>query len=121
MVETENGLEEKLFRYEMDFFCAEFCKVQNNLESRLSEHFYEIGSSGVKITRDEVIQALSVLVEDRKIEISEFKVDMMEKNTALVRYKAHFKENGKVSWRTSIWKKNKCDWTMYYHQGTNCK
>lgn len=79
------------------FFCADFCKVQNNLESRLDEHFYEIGSSGVKITRDEVIQALSVLVEDRKIEISEFKVDMMEKNTALVRYKAHFNENGKVS------------------------
>ena len=108
MAETENGLEKKLFRYEMDFFSAEFCKVPYNLECRLGEHFYEIGSSGVKITRDEVIQALSVLVEDRKIEISEFKVDMMEKNTALVRYKAHFKENGKVSWRTSIWKKNKC-------------
>ena len=60
-------------------------------------------------------------MEDRKIEISEFNVDMMEKNTALVCYKAQFKENGKVSWRTSIWKKNKCDWTMYYHQGTDCK
>ena len=49
MVETENGLEKKLFRYEMDFFSAEFCKVPNNLESRLSEHFYEIGSSGKRI------------------------------------------------------------------------
>ena len=102
-------------------FLCRVLSVSNNLECRLGECFYEIGSSGVKITRDEVIQALSVLVEDRKIEISEFNVDLMEKNTALVRYKAHFKENEKVSWRTSIWKKNKCDWTMYYHQGSDCK
>lgn len=114
-------LKETLFQYEMDFFCAEFCKDVNNLESRISEDFYEIGSSGVEITRDEVIEALSGLVEDREIELSEFAVDMLDENTALARYKAHFKENGKVSWRTSIWKRQKGDWVMFYHQGTECK
>ena len=28
MVETENGLEEKLFRYEMDFFVQSFVRFQ---------------------------------------------------------------------------------------------
>jgi hypothetical protein len=114
-------LKEKLFRYEIDFFCAEFCKDVNNLESRLGEDFYEIGSSGAKITRDEVIQVLSGLVEDREIEISEFAVNMLDEDTTLVRYKASFKENDKESWRISIWKRQKGDWVMFYHQGTECK
>lgn len=54
----------------MDFFCAEFCKDVNNLESRLSEDFYEIGLSG--------------LVEDREIEISEFAVDMLAQNSPII-------------------------------------
>lgn len=115
-----DDLEAKLLRYEKDFFDAKFCGNINNLESRLSECFYEIGSSGKKITREDVIQELSKLSENREIEITQFEVDILDANTVLVRYKANFKDRGKISWRLSIWKKQERDWVLFFHQGTEC-
>lgn len=116
----KGDIEAVLLQYEKDFFNAEFCCNKNNLERRLSEDFYEIGSSGKRIRREEVIHALSELSEDRKIAIIDFKVDMLDDSIALVRYKANQMDTDKVSWRSSIWKRQGCDWVMFYHQGTIC-
>ena len=35
-------LKEKIFRYEMDFFCAEFCKVKDNLESSNNQVYEKV-------------------------------------------------------------------------------
>lgn len=47
-------------------------------------------------------------------------VDILDANTALVRYKANFKDRGNISWRSSIWKRQERGWVMFYHQGTEC-
>lgn len=67
-----------------------------------------------------VMHALSELSEERKIAIIGFEVDMLDDSIALVRYKANQKDADKISWRSSIWKKQGCDWVMFYHHGTIC-
>ena len=110
-------LEKILLQYEYDLFSFNFCNCIENLENRFAEEFIECGISGMH-TRQDVIQYLHNITEDRKIKISEFNIAIINDDAALVRYKAFFEDSGRISSHSSIWVKRDGDWKMFYHQST---
>ena len=110
-------LEKILLQYEYDLFSFKFCNCIANLENRFAEGFIECGISGIH-TRENVIQSLYKITEDRKIDLSDFCVKVLNDDTALVRYKAFFEDNGRISSHSSIWVKRDNDWKIFYHQAT---
>ena len=110
-------INEYLIQCEHDFLSFKFCNCIASLESRFAEEFIECGVSGMH-TRQDVIQYLHKITADRKIELSDFYVDVLNDGIALVRYKAFFKDTGRISSHSSIWVKRDNDWKLYYHQGT---
>ena len=111
-------LEQLILQYEKDFFCRDFCCKIQNLKKRLDDHFQEIGSSGKKIGRQEVIDSLSHKLSDRAIVIEEFQIEILSETAVLAKYIAVFTEQNQKSFRSSIWVKRGNDWRMLYHQGT---
>lgn len=112
-------LEQLILQYEKDFFCRDFCCRVQNLEKRLDDHFQEIGSSGNKIGRQEVIDSLSRNLSDRAIDIEEFQIEILGETAVLAKYIAIFTgERNQKSFRSSVWVKRGNDWKMLYHQGT---
>lgn len=112
-------LEQLIWQYEKDFFCRDFCCKIQNLEKRLDDHFQEIGSSGKKIGRQEVIDSLSHNLSDRAIDIEEFHIEILSDTVVLAKYIAVFTEQNQKSFRSSIWIKRGNAWRILYHQGTN--
>ena len=106
-----------LLQYEYDLFSFNFCNCIENLENRLAEGFIECGISGIH-TRQDVIQSLHKTTEDRKIDLSDFYVEVLSDDVALVRYKAFFEDSGRISSHSSIWVKRDNDWKFFYHQAT---
>ena len=111
------NLNEILLQYEHDFFSYKFCNCIENLENRFADEFIECGISGM-YTRQECIQSLHKISEDRKIDISDFCVQLISCDAALVRYNAYFNNCGTISSRSSIWVKRNNDWKIFYHQAT---
>ncbi len=112
-------LEQLILQYEKDFFYRDFCCKIQNLEKRLDDHFQEIGSSGKRISRQEVIDSLSHNLSDRAIVIEEFQIEVLSETALLAKYIAVFAEQNQKSFRSSIWVKRGNDWRMLYHQGTD--
>jgi len=110
-------IERILLQYEYDLFSCKFCNCIANLENRFAEGFTECGISGIH-TRQDVMQSLHKITEDRKIHLSDFYVEVLSDDVALVRYKAFFEDTGRISSHSSIWVKKDSDWKIFYHQAT---
>jgi hypothetical protein len=110
-------IKERILQYEKDFFSREFCCVIENLENRIDIGFIECGVSGIH-SRQDVINALSIITEDRDITINGFECGLLSEAVVLARYKAHFNTTGRESYHSSVWLKVGNDWKIYYHQST---
>lgn len=79
----------------------------------LSEDFEEFGSSGKVITKADVLKADGSLPE---YELSDFSVQILGENAALVKYRAS--TTGQNSYRSSVWVNYGNRWQMLHHQST---
>jgi len=104
--------------------------IRNNaefVEDLLHNDFEEIGRSGRCYDRQQTIAALKIERGHTQIFSEDFKLTMIAKGVALLRYKSfQLDADGKVirqTERLSIWllsalEKNYGQWQMRFHQGT---
>lgn len=84
----------------------------------LAEEFVEFGSSGRQFTKAEIVAALQA---EAPVEVtaSEFKVQLLSSQVALVTYRAQRHGEPPVhTLRSSIWELREGQWQMVFHQGT---
>lgn len=120
MINSES-LRDHLFRLEKRLLAPEIRHSQDELTALLADDFIEIGSSGQIYDRQAIIKELSE-ESTVKIAISDFSLRVPVENIALVTYRAGIcMESGasvKYSLRSSIWRQNRGQWRMIFHQGT---
>lgn len=115
------NIEQRILKYENDFFVKKFCEEIENLHDRIHDEFIEFGKSGQVFDKSSVIAYLNNLDADRKIDIHSFKIKIIKKDLILANYISYDKEIEVKALRTSIWIKESSDWKLYFHQGTATK
>lgn len=84
----------------------------------LADGFIEFGSSGRTFTKEQIISSLRAEAPVT-VTATEFKVELLSPNAALVTYRAHrHSEPPVLTLRSSIWQLKQGRWQMVFHQGT---
>lgn len=102
-------LEKSLFKYK-------YMKDIGYLNEIIDDRYIEVGKSGRKINKEDVIKELSKLKEDRKISIYNFTSEQIDEKTYIIHYIT--KSNADNTYRTSIWKKEKNKIKIIFHQAS---
>jgi hypothetical protein len=95
-------------------------KDTEEVSSLLSDKFLEFGSSGRVFTRSQILQELAE-ESPREITCSDFQIEMLAPEVALVTYRTVRNEAGlppRHTLRSSIWQKEGDRWRVRFHQGT---
>ena len=91
------------------------------LEELLDDDFRELGVSGIEWTRPAIVEALRDEAFSKRT-ISDFRVQRMAPDVALVTYRAHRaaipERPAADSLRSSLWRLRRGRWRMTFHQGT---
>jgi len=91
------------------------------LEELLDDDFRELGVSGIEWTRPAIVEALRDEAFSERT-ISDFRVQRMAPDVALVTYRAHRaaipERPAADSLRSSLWRLRRGRWRMTFHQGT---
>ncbi|WP_312686330.1 DUF4440 domain-containing protein [Kosakonia sp.] len=93
------------------------------LSKILHREFFEIGRSGKRYDRQQVIDALIAEDNDQHIHSTDFALSELSATSVLLTYRSfRVDERGDIfsqTWRTSLWVKSDDDvWQMRFHQGT---
>ena len=84
----------------------------------LAEGFFEFGSSGRTLSKEQIIASLHA-ESPVNCTATEFKVQLLAPQTALVTYRAcRHREPPVFTVRSSIWQQREGLWQMVFHQGT---
>ena len=102
-------LEKKLLEPEIRSSKDELCKL-------LAETFFEFGSSGKVLYKDENINAIQL--SEVQMRLSDFEIHPLSEEIILTTYKIYNELNQQSSLRSSIWKLIDGHWKMHFHQGT---
>ncbi len=88
-----------------------------DLEVLLADDFIEHGSSGRTFTKEMILERLPE--EDKiEMELTGFQAKRLAENVYLTTFRVLRRNDMKYSIRSSIWKENKGQWQMVFHQGT---
>lgn len=109
-------MKDKILKLEKSLFKHEYMSNVDYLKNVIDEKYLEVGKSGRKFNRSDVINDLSVLKEDRQIIIYNFSCEQIDKDTYLVHYITKDGENN--IYRTSIWKKEDENLKIIFHQAS---
>ena len=109
-------MNQKFLELEKSLFKYEFMSNINYLNQIIDNNYKEIGKSGKEFNKEDIIQELSNLKEDRKITIYNFICNNIGENIYLIHYIT--KINTKNIYRTSIWKKENNNFKIIFHQAS---
>ena len=106
---------------EMELLHSDTRKSAQRLNDLLADDFFEIGASGTRYTKDDVIRLLPEEPADRHA-MYDFRATEIAPDIILAIFseeKESFARGERVaSMRSSIWKKRNGRWQMLFHQGT---
>ena len=84
----------------------------------LADSFVEFGSSGRTFTKEEIISSMSA-ESPVNCTATEFNVQLLASQTALVTYRACRQSEPPVfTLRSSLWQQREGQWQLVFHQGT---
>ena len=106
----------KILELEKSLFKYEYMSDVDYLNNVIDDSYLEVGKSGYKITKSDVIEELSKLDEDRNIIIYNFSCSEISNDIFLVHYFTK-KESDNI-FRTSIWKKENNNFKILFHQAS---
>ena len=88
----------------------------------IADDFLEIGSSGRKYSKSDVLDALPDLPR-RKFSLNDFQVRELAPDLALVNYRSQAVAKDSIAWahRTTIWARRNGQWQIVFHQATPTK
>lgn len=109
-------LKEQLQQLEEALLQANVRTTKENLHQYLADDFFEFGSSGQVLYKDENINELDLGVV--KMTLSKFEIHPLSEDVVLATYMIYNELTTQYSLRSSIWKKIDNKWKMKFHQGT---
>ena len=101
------------------FHHPEFGTSRADFESMIAQDFWEIGASGRKYSKSEILDILETRYSVPVIEsysITGFACQELAPNLYLTTYELD--QEGRHSRRSTIWSLDGNDWKIVYHQGT---
>ena len=119
---SENQLLDELRSLEVELHQPVCRSIADRLNAILHESFYEIGRSGRRWNKADILSELPTAKSNYKIISQDFSFQVVEEQVFLLSYlSAHKSESGQLSRycaRTSLWQKTRQGWKMRFHQGT---
>lgn len=110
------GLAKELYEAEQSLTDPATRQSRSAIEQLLHPGFTEIGSTGNRYSRAEMIE-LMLHQAPGQVVIADFEVERLSTDTALVTYRS-IGGSGQEARRCSIWTMDGGRWRMRYHQGT---
>ncbi|WNF25191.1 DUF4440 domain-containing protein [Mesobacillus jeotgali] len=108
-------LKEHIKKLEEKLLTTEVRSSKTELKKLLADEFFEFGSSGRVLYKDEDFEGgIGVL----KVTLSDFDLHPLSDNIVLSTYRTFNEETNQHALRSSIWKLNEGVWKMVFHQGT---
>lgn len=101
-------LEEKLLT-------PEVLSSKTELKKLLADEFFEFGSSGRVLYKDEDFESGIGII---RVTLSDFDIHPLSENIVLATYRTFNEQTKQHALRSSIWKQNEGVWKMVFHQGT---
>ena len=111
-----HSLKEVLLHLEEELLKPEIRASKVELARLLSEDFFEIGSSGRVLYKNEEIDEMKLGAV--KMRLSDFDIHPLSEEIVLTTYRIYNEVNQQHSLRSSIWKFVDGTWKMQFHQGT---
>lgn len=111
-----NELEREIYKLECRHISPDVRISGAKLAQVLDDEFYEFGSSGGVILRSEY-DGDHALNPDH-MELYGFKMHPLGEEAVLTTYRIENKTTGRNTNRSSVWKKRKNGWKLFFHQGT---
>lgn len=107
-----NQSEEKLLQPEVRL-------SPEQLKLLLADGFFEFGSSGRVLYKDENFAEMQL--GEVRMQLTDFDIHPLSADIVLATYRIYNEINQQHSLRSSIWKNVDGYWKMYFHQGTLMK
>lgn len=82
----------------------------------LDDEFFEFGSSGFIIRREDFEGDTGLSVDD--MEILDYEISELGPEAVLATYRIHNKTRNRLTNRSSVWRKRHDGWKLFFHQGT---
>ncbi|MBT2641458.1 DUF4440 domain-containing protein [Bacillus sp. ISL-41] len=108
-------LKEHIKQLEEKLLTPEVRSSKTELKKLLADEFFEFGSSGRVLYKDEEIEGGIGII---KVTLSDFDIHLLSENIALATYRTFNEQTKQHALRSSIWKQNEGVWKMVFHQGT---
>ncbi|MBN3230123.1 nuclear transport factor 2 family protein [Pectobacterium brasiliense] len=126
MISERQKLQSLIVHYERQLHCQATRSKKTIIDQLLHRDFFEIGRSGMRYDKQQVIDALISETVEQQIQADNFELSVVDEKSVLLTYMSYkADENNIVSktWRTSLWIKNADSpnpdaWQMRFHQGT---
>ncbi|WP_085507092.1 nuclear transport factor 2 family protein [Thalassobacillus devorans] len=109
------NLKEQIKKLEESHLNLDVRKSSEELDKILTDDFFEIGSSGRMVYKEECITSGVDLDE---LELYDFELHPLGPDIVLTTYFIHNKTKNRNTLRSSIWKHQEGRWRLYFHQGT---
>ena len=109
-------LERTLLNLEKKLLDPEIRSSKNDLCKLLADSFFEFGSSGKVLYKNENIN--DIQLSEVKMHLSDFEIHPLSEEIILTTYKIYNELNQQSSLRSSLWKLVDGHWKMHFHQGT---
>jgi len=110
------SLKEVLLKLEERLLKPEIRASKDELTCLLSEDFFEFGSSGRVLYKNQSIGDVSLSAV--RMKLSNFEIHPLSEQIVLTTYRIYNEVNKQHSLRSSIWKLVDGTWKMQFHQGT---
>ncbi|MBT2640390.1 DUF4440 domain-containing protein [Bacillus sp. ISL-39] len=109
-------LKEHIKHLEEKLLTSEVRSSKTELKRLLADEFFEFGSSGRVLHKDENFKDGGIGMI--KATISNFDIHTLSENIVLATYRTFNEQTKQHALRSSIWKLNEGIWKMVFHQGT---
>ena len=109
-----------LVTLETSLLQEEVRKSKTKLDQLLADNFEEIGSSGKRYNKQQIIEALLTEIY-QPINAYDFEMEILSNDTAKLSFKTHRSLESKASQtvlRYSLWQRYNEEWKLVFHQGT---
>jgi len=109
-------LKEQLLQLEENLLQPEIRASKEELAKLLADEFFEFGSSGKVLYKDENISEMTL--SEVRMQLTDFEIHPMSDEVVLTTYRIYNELTEQHSLRSSLWKLVDGHWKMHFHQGT---
>lgn len=116
-----NNIANIIKELELSLLKPEVRSSKDSLDKLLADDFVEIGTSGKKYTKSDILERLPNTLEKVEYTAIDFSVEMPSKDVAITTFKTERTTDGNdkvISQRNSHWRKTDSGWQMFFHEAT---